>query len=144
MIGLKVKLLTIHGVLLLLSSCGWQSAAPTISKENAEDVKLVLYLSSGDSDWKSVGENILIDTGELLHVQRNKVRPDPQYMTDDGNTVFQNAVRNALHVGKVPLKLDRKNGVVCNAARCATLYSICPNWADTERTEKKCTSFDRG
>lgn len=144
MIYSKAKILIIWAVFLLLPSCGWQYETPSIAKENAENVKLVLYLSSSDSDWKSVGEDMLIDTGELLHVQKNKVRPETQYMTEDGNVVFQNAVKSAFHAGKVALRLDRKNGVVCNANQCALLYSICPNWTDKNRTEKKCTSFSRG
>lgn len=137
MIRLKAKILTFCGVLLLLQSCGWQSAAPTIQKENAEDVKLVLYLGGDEATWKSAGETILIDTGELLDVQHDKVRPDPKYMTKDWGGVFDPAFRS----GQVPLKLDRKNGVVCNANQCATWYYICPSWAGQSATKKECVSF---
>lgn len=75
--------------ILVFQSCGWQSKDPVIAEENVENVELVLYLSDGDSDWKSVGETILIDSGELLHVRRNKVRPDAQLITNDWNNVFQ-------------------------------------------------------
>jgi len=143
--GLKTNE-TIAGVLLvgstlLLQSCGLQWDTPAIANENSENVKLVLYLSDGDSDWKSVGESMLIDSGELLHVRRNKVRPDAQLITNDWNEVFQTAFKKSTHPGKIPLRLDRKNGVVCNANRCATLYLICPSWSDMNLSEKKCVSF---
>ena len=143
MIYSKAKLLFIWVVFLLSPSCGWRPEAPTISKENAEDVKLVLYLGGYASTWKDVGETILIDTGERLYVQHDKVRPEPQYMTKDWGSVFDPAFRSSVHVGKVPLKLDRKNGVVCNANLCATVYMICPSWADQKATKKECVSFGR-
>jgi len=140
---LKTKALIVLSAILLLSSCGWQSETPVIAQENTENVKLVLYLSDGDSDWKSVGETMLIDSGEILHVQRNKVRPDAKLITNDWNSVFQTAFKKLTHLGITPFRLDRKNGVVCTDSRCAKLYSICPSWADTSLGEKKCVSFSR-
>ena len=136
--------LTLLSTLLLLSGCGWQSETPVIAQENVENVKLVLYLSDGDSDWKSVGEFVLIDSGETLHVQRNKVRPAPQLITNDGNKWhFEKVLKKTSHVGKEPLRLDRKNGIVCNSNRCAKLYSICPRPSDANSGEKKCVMFPR-
>ena len=140
----ETKAFNALGAVLLLQGCGWQSEPLVISQENAENVKLVLYLSDGDSDWKSVGEFVLIDSGETLHVQRNRVRPEPQLITNDGNKwYFEKVLKKTPHVGKDPLRLDRKNGVVCNSIKCAKLYSICPRPSETSSSEKKCVIFPR-
>lgn len=130
--------------ILLLTGCERMYEEPTISKENAEDVKLVLYLGGYAETWKDTsGETILIDTGERLSVQHDKVRPDPQFMTKDWGRVFDPAFKSTVHIGQVPLKLDRKTGVVCDAKACAAVYMICPSWAEQNATKKECISFGR-
>jgi len=135
------RVLLVGSTLLLLQSCGWQRNTPTITNENAENVKLVLYYSDGDIDWKSYGETILIDSGELLTVRRNQIRPSEQLLTNNWTDVFLPELEKPSHIGKLPLRLDRKNGIVCNAAHCTTLYSICPTWSEMGQGTKKCVSF---
>lgn len=139
----KIRTLLYGSALLLLQSCGWQLNTPTISEENVENVNLVAYLSDGDFDWKNVGEVILIESGEHLQVRRNQIRPDPQFITRRWDDNFFLELEKSSPVGKVPLKLDRKNGVVCNATHCTTLYSICPSWSEMGQGKKKCVSFPR-
>ena len=88
MIGLKAKILTYCGVLLLLPSCGWQCATPSIAEEDVENVLQIAYLSDGNFDWKNVGEVIVIETGEHLQVQRNQIRPLPQLITKHWDEKF--------------------------------------------------------
>jgi len=135
------RVLLVGSTLLLLQSCGWQWDTPTIADENAENVKLVLYYSDGDIDWKSYGEMILIDSGELLTVRRDQIRPSEQLLTTNWTDVFLPELEKPFHIGKLPLRLDRKNGIVCNATHCTTLYSICPTWSEMGQGKKKCVSF---
>lgn len=139
---LKKKACAFLCVLLLLQSCGWQSETLSISAENAENVNMVAYLSDGDFDWKNVGEVILIESGEHLQVKRNQIRPDAQFITRRWDDKFFENLEKTPPDRKIPLQLDRKNGVVCSANRCTTLYSLCPRWAEM-RQGKKCVSYRR-
>lgn len=138
----KLKVWTACSAFLFSQACSWQRDMPAIADENAENVMLVLYYSDGDVDWKSYGETILIDSGERLKVRRNQIRPSAQLITNNWTDVFVPVLEKSSHIGRSPLKLDRKNGIVCDATRCTTLYSICPTWAET-RIGKKCVSFSR-
>ena len=68
---------------LLLIGCTGE--IPPAVGPDAETVKLVLFYSDGDQDWKSVGNWALIDTGELLQVRRRSIQPDPNLVTADWN-----------------------------------------------------------
>lgn len=129
-------------MLMALQSCRLQTNEITIPDENAENVKLVLYYSNGDFDWKTVGEWMLIESGERLQVQRNKIRPEKQFITSEWSDDFIRNLEKSPQQGQVPLRLDRKNGIVCMANRCATLYAICPRRTEM-RQGKKCATFNR-
>lgn len=129
----------ICSALLALQGCKSQADEPAILEQNAERVSLVLYRSDGDFDWKTVGEWILIDSGEQLQVRRNRIRPDSKFIVQEWDEKNLK-IEQSKQMGKTPLKLDRKNGIVCNETRCATLYAICPTQLEM-KYGKKCVTF---
>ena len=118
----KTKEFALLCTVLILPCCGWQYETPVIAEENVEKVKLVAHLSDGDVDWKNIGEIILIESGEQLQVRRNQIRPDSKLITRFWSEDFFLKLEMSSSRGKVPLKLDRKNGIICNASNCTTLY----------------------
>jgi len=128
--------------LCALSACtDYQKAKPTASA-SAEKVYMVLYFSDGEKDFKSVGETILLNTGETVKVQRGVVRPDLSLITQDWNRKFLPAAKAPPTPGTVELSLDRSNGVVCKGEVCAYLYDICPH-VSMWQTGMKCQTFSR-
>jgi hypothetical protein len=122
---------------ILLPGCGFDFGTQPVPGPDAETVKLVLYYSDGEFDTKGVGEMMLISTSEILHVKRNRIRPDSRYIVHDFNK-FEAPPQD----GFVALKLDRKNGIACLANKCTELYAICPSMKEMRRGEK-CVSFSR-
>jgi len=131
------------GAVIFLHSCGWQFDTPTIEEKNAENVKLIAYLSDGNIDWKNVGELIVLESGEILHVRRNQIRPEPHRIVREWDDKFFKNLETTPPTDTVPLRLDRTNGVICNDTNCTTLYAICPSWAEMHKGQKRCVSFSR-
>lgn len=129
--------LLICAAVVTLQGCGFESGQQPVPGPDAETVKLVLYYSDGDFDTKGVGEMVLISTGEILHVKRNRIRPSSRYIVND-----MDKLDTPPQAGFVALKLDRKNGIACLENKCATLYAICPPMKKMQRGEK-CVSFTR-
>lgn len=80
---------------------------------------------------------MLISTGEILHVKRNRIRPSSRYIVNDIDQLD-----TPPQAGFVALTLDRKYGIACLENKCATLYAICPPMKKMQRGEK-CVSFTR-
>ena len=129
------------GAFVLLQSFGIEIGPRPAPGPQTETVHLVLYYSDGDFDWKAVGEMILIDTGEVLQVKRNRIRPDPKYIVDDWNKGFRSAMEGPPQSGVLPLKLDRQNGIACLQEKCTTLYAIIPMEAKIRLGEKSVSYF---
>lgn len=130
------------GAFVMLQIFGIEFGPRPVPGPQTETVHLVLYYSDGDFDLKGVGEMILIDTGEVLQVKRNRIRPDPKYIVDDWNKGFLLAMEGPPQSGVLPLNLDRQNGIACLQKKCTTLYAICPMEAKLNKGEK-CASFAR-
>lgn len=130
------------GAFVLLQIFGIEIGPRPVPGPQTETVHLVLYYSDGDFDWKAVGEMILIDTGEVLQVKRNRIRPDPKYIVNDYNNGFQPAQLGPPQIGLLPLKLDRKNGIACLQEKCTTLYAIVPMESKIRQGEKS-VSYSR-
>lgn len=124
-------------VLLLFGCTG--DAPPTVGPD-AEVVKLVMFYSDGDWDWKRVGNWALINTGELLQVQRRTIQPSANLVTGEWNNRFLPAVEAPPQQGTSEMRLDRAKGVLCLGGKCGALYSICPH-PTQQRNGKKCTNF---
>ena len=130
------------GAFVLLQIFGIELGSRPAPGPQTETVHLVLYYSDGDFDGKGVGELILIDTGEVLHVKRNRIRPDSKYIISDYNKGFQPAQLGPPQIGFLPLKLDRKNGIACLEEKCTTLYAIVPMESKIRLGEKS-VSYSR-
>ncbi len=127
-------------LLVLLQGCGAGGQSPLALGPDADKVRLVMYYSDGDNDWKTVGETMLIHTGETIKVKRNAIRPDPSLITNDWNNKFLPLMDSLPQSGGVELRLDRSKGVACLALRCATVYDICPRLNELKQG-KRCQSF---
>lgn len=127
------------GAFVLLQIFGIEIGPRPVPGPQTETVQIVLYYSDGDFDGKAVGEMILIDTGEVLHVKRNRIRPDPKYIINQYNNSFRLAQLGPPQIGVVPLKLDRKNGIACLQEKCTTLYAIVPMESKIRLGEKGVT-----
>lgn len=109
---------------------------------SADTVQLVLYFSDGEADFKTVGETLLLSTGETVKAERGVIRPDVALITQDWNGRFLPAARAAPGPGSLDLRLDRTNGLICRGDTCARLYDICPHMSLLE-TGSKCQVFDK-
>lgn len=137
----KVANLSLCLVGFLLACTGKQ--APMSSARTAlESVSLILYYSDGDFDLKTTGEMVLLNTGELLTIQRNVIRPDAALMTSDWNNKFLDAIGAPPTEGSLSLKLDRANGILCNREVCAWVYAICPHFVSL-KAGAKCQSYSK-
>lgn len=110
----------------LFQACTGEQAPGPAGQPPMESVTLVLYYSDGDLDLKTTGEKALLNTGELVTVQRKVIRPGEALMTGDWNNKFLPARNAPPSDGTLELKLDRKKGLLCNKESCAYVYSICP------------------
>jgi hypothetical protein len=110
----------------LLFACTGEQVPKPDAQLPSESVSLVLYYSDGDFDLKTTGEMVLLNTGEIVTIQRNRIRPDARLMTSDWNNKFLLAFHATPTNGSQDLKLDRTNGRLCNTQKCALVYSICP------------------
>ena len=137
----KTMVLGLLGTMLLVGCTDWGKKQPSVGAD-AETVQLVLYYSDGDRDFKTIGETMLISTGETLKVDRNVIRPSADLITGDWNNKFLPAIEAPPTPGSINLRLDRKKGVVCLAGRCSDLYYICPPESE-KRAGGKCVSFAR-
>lgn len=124
---------------VLLSGCGPKAEQPVLGPQ-AETVKLVLYYSDGDADWKTVGETILLSTGETIKVERNVIRPGASLIVKDWNREFYPVLAGPPQPGTVEIRLDRTSGVACLANKCSRLYAICPPESLLSEASK-CKSF---
>jgi hypothetical protein len=140
MINMKTvatRLLILVGI---LQACTGDQAPAPDPQQPMESVSLVLYYSDGDFDVKTTGEKALLNTGELVTVQRRVIRPDGVLLTGDWNGKFLNAINAPPSDGTLELKLDRANGMLCNRDRCAYVYAICPAF-DLLKAGTKCHSY---
>ena len=109
----------------LLQGCSFEPETPPVLGSEAETHKVVTYYSDGDFDYKSVGEWMLLDTGESLQIKRNRIRPPANLMVNDWSQYEKLRAGPALP-GYADIKVDRLNGIACLDSRCAHLYAICP------------------
>jgi hypothetical protein len=123
-----------------LFACTGEQAPQPSSQMPTESVSLVLYYSDGDIDLKTTGEMVLLNTGEIVTIQRRLIRPDSRLVTSDWNNKFLPAFHATPTDGVQELKLDRTNGNLCNAQKCALVYSICPSH-DSLKNGEKCHSY---
>jgi len=124
----------------LVQACTKEQAPGPAGQPPMESVTLVLYYSDGDFDLKTTGEMALLNTGELVTVQRRVIRPGEALTTGDWNNKFL-AARNAPPTkGTLELKLDREKGLLCNREKCAYVYSICPP-IGLRQAGEKCHSY---
>ncbi len=107
-----------------------------------ESVTLVLYYSDGDFDLKTTGEIALLNTGELVTIQRNVIRPGAALMTSDWNNNFLIAINAPATEGSLSLKLNRSKGKLCDGKICAWVYAICPHFASL-KAGAKCHSYPK-
>ena len=128
--------------LCALAACTDDATRPQIASTDIETVQLVLYFSDGDQDFNSVGETLLLNTGETMKVERNVIRPGASITTQDWNGRFLPATKGPLQPGTVELRVDRSNGVICKGEICAFLYDICPHISALE-SGQKCRTFVR-
>ncbi len=124
----------------MLQACMKEPVIPTSLDSSAESVRLVSYFTDGDKDRKSVGDWILIDSGELLQVQRNSIHPSQSETTSKWTDEFLPLAQSRTFVGKSELRLDRVKGVVCLNGNCAFIYAICPSNVDISK-ENRCHVF---
>jgi hypothetical protein len=129
-------------ILCSLAACTDDMKVAPRASPSAEAVQLVLYFSDGEADFKTVGETLLLSTGETVKAQRGVIRPDVSLITQDWNGRFLPAARAAPVPGTLDLRLDRKNGLICRGDTCAHLYDICPHMSSLE-TGSKCQVFDK-
>jgi len=127
-------------VTVALWGCNGGKEAASKLGPNPEKVQLVLYYSDGDFDWKTVGEWMLIQTGETLKVERNTIRPDAALIVQDWNREFLPVIDGPPRVGAIEMKLNRSTGVACLAERCGHLYTICPHSSVLNKTNL-CQTF---
>jgi hypothetical protein len=142
MINMKTvatRLLILVGI---LQACTGDQAPAPDPQQPMESVSLVLYYSDGDFDLKITGEMALLNTGELVTVQRNVIRPDGALLTGDWNGKFLTALNAPPSGGTLELKLNRTSGLLCNRDRCAYIYAICPALV-LRKAEAKCQSYQR-
>jgi hypothetical protein len=129
-------------VLCSVAACTDDVTVAPRALASPESVQLVLYFSDGDADFKTVGETLLLNTGETVKVQRGVVRPDVALITHDWNGQFLPAARAAPVPGTLDMKLDRTNGLICREDKCARLYDICPHMSSLDMGSK-CQVFDK-
>lgn len=128
-------------IVLALASCDDGKVAASKLGPNSEKVQLVLYYSDGDFDGKSVGEWMLIQTGETLKVERNTIRPDSALIVQDWNKEFLPVMEGPPLAGTTEVKLNRSTGVACLGVRCAHLYWICPHSSELNKSNP-CKTFN--
>ena len=138
---MKPHLIFFGVALLMFQGCTAKSDSPPALGADAEKVQLVLYYSDGDWDGKTVGETMLIHTGETIKVKRNTIRPDQSLITNDWNNKFLPLMEGPPRPGEVELRLDRDQGVACLLSRCAKIYDVCPRLTELKRG-KRCKSFN--
>jgi|GEM_PF-2523054 len=134
-----VLMLSLFG---LLHACSKEQAPLNEARSSMELVSVVLYYSDGDFDLKTTGEKVLLNTGELVTVPRNVIRPEAALMTSDWNNKFLPAINLPPSDGSTVMKLDRTNGILCNSKSCAQIYSICPHFP-TLKAGAKCHSYPK-
>ncbi|MDT7520617.1 hypothetical protein RAE19_18295 [Rhodoferax sp. TBRC 17660] len=135
-----VNTLVICAVIFGLSACNFNSEESPQVGAAVEDVQLVLYFSDGDFDWKGVGDWVLINSGETLQIDRKKITPAQELVTDNWNDVFLPARKSPLLGKSEKMQLDRLNGIACLKEQCAFLYAVCPKHEQLARGEK-CTTY---
>ena len=133
------KLLLLLISVVLGYGCSSDKDIQPVPGSDAEIVRLVVYFSDGEFDGKRVGEWALIDSGESLQVQRNRIRPASALIVGDWGQ-FAALLAMPPTRGSVDLKLDRVRGIACLQSRCAYLYSICPHESALSAGQK-CMSF---
>lgn len=113
-LGALIVFLTGIGAFALLQVLGIELGPRPMPGPQTETVKLVLYHDDGYFDVKRVGDWILIDTGEIVQVKRNRIRPDRQHTA--GYQEFSLAKKAPAKSGTLPILLDRQTGVACLGA----------------------------
>lgn len=134
------KKLLIYAIIFGMSACNFNSDKSPQLGAIVEDVELLLYFSDGDFDWKGVGDWVLIDSGETLQIDRKKISPRHEFITEDWSDVFLPAKRYKYLSKGEKMQLDRLNGIACLKDQCAYLYAICPKHEQIARGEK-CTTY---
>ena len=129
-------------IVLGLGGCTAEKEPQTTLGPSAETVRLVVFFSDGPSDAKTVGEWALIHTGEELQVKRGQLKPDRNLVTSDWNGRYLPSLEGPARTGAVDLKLDRARGIVCLAAQCGLIISICPPVSEL-KNGKHCSSYKR-
>ena len=119
------KILLLCTTAAILQGCNFEPETPPALGSKAETLRLVTYYSDGDFEYKSVGEWILLDTGESLQIKRNRIRPAANLIVNDWSQYEKLRAGPALP-GYADVKIDRLNGVACLDSRCTHLYAICP------------------
>lgn len=130
---MKLHLLLTVASTFMLQACTKESMVSTGLDSSAESVRLVSYYTDGDKDRKTVGDWMLIHTGEVLQVQRNAIHPDQSAITSNWTDKFLPLTQGPALSGQWELRLDRTNGIVCLGSNCAHLYAICPSSAQISK-----------
>ena len=97
----------------LIQACTGEQAPTPAEQQRMESVSLVLYYSDGDFDVKTTGETALLNTGELVTVQRKVIRPSGAMLTGDWNGRFLEVANAPPSEWSMVVTMDRAEGRLC-------------------------------